>query len=900
MGEAASGVANAGLPPPPDPLPQGVGGSKGEIGKMAHTEPSDKNSTATVIIDGTEVTVPAGATILEAAAQIGIKIPTLCWLKKISTTGACRICVVKVEGVERFMTACNTPVKDGITVTTTSPELEIARKKTLELMLVNHPLDCPICDAAGECDLQDTCYSLKVDKNSYGAGLERLPIRYDWKLLESDPNRCILCEKCVKVCREIVGREAIEVVDRGDNTIIDTITGAPLDCDFCGNCIGACPTGTLISKPFKFRGRPWTFEVTKSVCAFCSSGCEIEYHVGNGRVERVTSDDNGYNKGNLCINGRFGYAAFNAPDRLKSPLIKDASGTRRKATWDQAFGAATGKLQQIIASAGSDAVAGIGSPRVTNEESYLFQKFMRGAVGTNNIDSEAQLGFLPSQILQYEMLGYSGGTFGMEAIEKATAVVVIGADLKAESAGFAYRVIQAATKNDAKLVLAGSRASSMTKYANASLQCRPGSEAWLVAGLNKAILAEGLASAGTVANLQELQSSLEALSFARIAEITGISEDRFRSAAAFICCGGRTAVLYGADVIRSADSRNAVAGTVNLSLLTGAVVTGTGAGIYPLDEKNNTQGMLDMGVCPEYLPGYRTYEHAAATFGSAWGATVPALPGKNLFQIIDAIEAGEIKALYVMGSDPLHFMPNRSRIEKALQKLDLLIVQDLFLTDTARLAHVVLPAATGAEKAGSFTSVDNRVHCFSAAAKPAGDARTDAAILTALHRLISPKAPDAPQTLDALHHEITTLTGLYSDVCDHDGCGMGRVKNRTASFTCLPLVPLAPAAGARPFALTIGPVLHHNGSMTTMSENNLLAADEAYVALSSKDAASLGVAAGEVLTITTDTGAVSLKARPTDQLQQGSLFVPAHFRAAAVNSLSSAASFPQYVSLAKA
>ncbi|MDD2734336.1 MAG: molybdopterin-dependent oxidoreductase [Desulfuromonadaceae bacterium] len=866
---------------------------------MAHIDPSDKSTTATVTIDGTQVTVPAGTTILEAAAQIGIKIPTLCWLKKISTTGACRVCIVKVEGVERFMTACNTPVKDGITVITTSPELESARKKTLELMLVNHPLDCPICDAAGECDLQNTCYSLKVDKNNYSAVLERLPIRYDWKLLESDPNRCILCEKCVKVCREVVGREAIEVVDRGDNTIIDTITGAPLDCDFCGNCIGACPTGTLISKPFKFRGRPWSFAVTKSVCAFCSSGCEIEYHVANSRVERVTSSDDGYNRGNLCINGRFGYAAFNASDRLKSPLIKDASGSLRMATWDQALGAASGKFQQIIASAGPDAVAGIGSPRVTNEESYLFQKFMRGAVGTNNIDSEARLGFLPSQIIQYEMLGYSGGTFAMDAIEKATAIVVIGADLKAESAGFAYRVIQAATKNDAKLVLAGSRVSSMNKYANAFLQCRPGSEAWLVAGLNKAMLAEGLASPVSVSNLEILKSSLDALSFERITQISGISEAQFRATAALICSGGRTAVIYGADVIRSADSKNAVAGTVNLALLTGAV-TETGAGIYPLDEKNNTQGMLDMGVCPEYLPGYHTYEHAATTFGSAWNATVPAIPGKNLFQIVDAIEAGEIKALYVMGSDPLHFMPNRSRIEKALLKLDLLVVQDLFLTDTAKIAHVVLPTATGAEKTGSFTSVDNRVQCFSAAAKPAGNSRSDAVILTALHNLIAPKSTGGAQAPADLHHEITSLTGLYRDVCDHDGCRMGRIKNRTTSFTCQPLAPLAPAAGARPFALTIGPVLHHNGSMTTESKNNLLVVPEAYVDLSCEDAASLGVSTGELLAITSDTGVVSLKARLTDQISKGALFVPAHFRGAAVNRVTGSASFPQYVSLSKA
>lgn len=863
---------------------------------MAHTESSDKRTTATLTIDGIPVTVPAGATILEAAAEVGITIPTLCWLKKVSTTGACRVCVVKVEGVERFMTACNTPVKDGITVTTSSPELETARKKTLELMLVNHPLDCPVCDAAGECDLQNACYSLKVDKNSYGAALERLPIRYDWRLLESDPNRCILCEKCVKVCREVVGREAIEIVDRGDNTIIDTITRQPLDCDFCGNCIGACPTGTLISKPFKFRGRPWSFTVTKSICAFCSSGCQIEYHVKNGRVERVTSSDDGYNKGNLCINGRFGYAAFNAPSRISSPLIKDGSGELKKVSWDQALGAAALQFKGIAAVSGGNAVAGIGSPRVTNEESYLFQKFMRGAMGSNNIDSEARLGYLPSQVIQWEMLGYSGGTFGMEAIEKATAIIVVGADLKAESAGFAYRAIQAATKNDAKLVLAGSRASSMNKFANAFLQCRPGSEAWLVAGLAKAVLAEGLASTANVTELEGLKSSLAALSFENISENSGISEAQLRQAAGLICSGGRTAVIYGADVIRSADSRNAVAGTVNLALLTGAV-TEAGAGIYPLDEKNNTQGMLDMGVCPEYLPGYRTYEHAAAAFGSAWHATVPATPGKDLFQIIDAIEAGEIKALYVMGSDPLHFVPNRSRVMKALQKLELLVVQDIFLTDTAKLAHIVLPAATGAEKAGSFTSADNRVQCFTAAVKPAGTARTDADILQELFGMVTSKA--ASQTLDALHHEITSLTGLYSEVCDHDGCRMGRVKNRTTTSVCRPLAPGALPPASRPFALTVAPVLHHNGSITTMSENNLLVAGEAYVELSGTDAAAIGVNDGDTLTITSDSGSISLKARLSEQLQSGALFVPAHFRAAAVNTVTGSASYPQYVSISK-
>ena len=854
---------------------------------MAHTEPSDKKTTATMTIDGKQVTVPVGATILEAAAELGIKIPTLCWLKKVSTTGACRICVVKVEGVERFMTACNTPVKDGITVVTTSPELESARKKTLELMLVNHPLDCPICDAAGECDLQDSCYGLQVDKNIYGADLERLPIRYDWKLLESDPNRCILCEKCVKVCREVVGREAIEIVDRGDRTIIDTLTREPLECDFCGNCINVCPTGTLISKPFKFRGRPWTFEVTKGICTFCSSGCEIEYHAKDGRIERVTSSDDGYNKGNLCVNGRFGYAAFNSSGRLTAPLVKDASGYQQKAGWDQALATVAGKLKEIVKADGGSAVAGIGSPRVTNEESYLFQKFLRGAVGTNNIDSEARLGYLPSQVIQYEMLGYSGGTYAMDAIEKAAAVIVIGGDLKAESPGFAYRVIQAATKNDARLIVATSRVSSINKFANAFLQYRPGSEAFLVAGLAKAVIEEGVANLEFIEKstrgLGPFKVSLDSLSFEKIVEVTGVSEAALRGAAALICNGGRTAVIYGSELLRSADMVNAVKGTVNLALLTGAVGE-AGAGIYPLDEKNNTQGMLDMGICPEYLPGYHTYEHMAARFGAAWNTPLSVTPGKDLFQIVEGIEKGKIKALYVMGSDPLHFMPDRSRVLQALQKLDLLVVQDLFLTETAKLATVVLPAATGAEKSGSFTSVDNRVQCFERAVAPACEARTDADILAKLYTLVAPVAPIATQDAEELHHEITALTGLYSEVCDHDGCRMGRVKNRVAfadkpaSFAALSPADVPSGDAAYPFSLTVGPILHHNGSMTTWSDNNMSVAGQGYVAINPADAAKAGIAADNFVKMTSAVGCISLPARLSGSVQAGALFVPAHFR----------------------
>ncbi|HLO26139.1 MAG TPA: 2Fe-2S iron-sulfur cluster-binding protein, partial [Geobacteraceae bacterium] len=471
-------------------------------------------------IDGKNVTVAKGTTILDAAAELGITIPTLCWLQKVSPTGACRVCAVEIEGVDRTMTACNTPVKEGINVTTQSERLTSIRRKVMELMLVNHPLDCPVCDAGGECDLQNATYCLDAVKPEYAANLERQKIRYDWPLIESDPNRCILCEKCVKVDHEIVGADAIRVVNRGDNTIIDTVDGRPLDCEFCGNCVGACPTGTLISKPFKFRGRPWTFTVTKSVCGFCSTGCQIEYHSRNNRVERVTSDDATYNNGNLCINGRFGYSYLNSADRLTVPLVN-----RAKTDWNKAMAYAVQRIKEIVGTSGAAAVAGIGSPRVTNEEHYLFQKLLRVAIGTGNIDSEARLGYAQAQAALKAVFGFTGASATIDKIDNAEAILVLGCDLNAESTGVEYRVIKAATKNDARLVLANMRDVKLKKFANTHLKYMPGAELALVTGLMKVILDEGLENKTFVADktsaLETLRESLAGRQMADLAAAAG-------------------------------------------------------------------------------------------------------------------------------------------------------------------------------------------------------------------------------------------------------------------------------------------------------------------------------------------------------------------------------------------
>jgi len=827
-------------------------------------------------IDGKDVQVEKGATILAAAEKVGIKIPTLCFLKKVSPTGACRVCVVEIKGVDKLMTACNTRVVDGMDVTTQSDRLQKIRKEIVQLLLVNHPLDCPVCDAAGECDLQNICFDLDVTTQPFTADDVNHEAINGWPLIQQVPNRCVLCEKCVKVCHETIGSGALFVNDKGDRTFIDK----DLDlCEFCGNCVSVCPTGTMISKPFKFKSRPWEMTRKASVCTTCGSHCQVDINVKNGQVYRLTSDDEGtVNNGNLCVGGFFGHAFIHSPQRLERPTLKDG-GAAVHVSWDKALGAVADKLQQIRQESGAAAIAGLASGRLSNEENYLFQKFFRVAIGSNNIDSGARFGVLEAYKALRETLGYAGSSNALGKIGASKAVLVFGSDVTAEAPAVDWQIEKACRKNDAPLVLANMRSVKLRRHSNTFLGYRPGSEVALANALARLILDKGLADEDYlgrfVGNLDDMKRALTAIDLDKAIQETGVSLQLLEEAAEHLGKAKSVSVIFGRDILAAANAGDKTRAIVSLALVCGALHGDIG-GLFPVHEEGNMQGLLDMGVCPEFLPGFQDYSAARGKFDVAWRTALPQ-EGFNALQMLEQIEKGNIRALYLAATNPLVSFPESARWRKALEKIDFLIVQDIFDSELTKLAHVVLPGTSFAEKTGSVTALDGRISCLGQAIEPVGEAREDWTILAELYNRVS-RRTDKINT-EVLLREAKELTSLYGDLCF---AGEGLCK------PCRKL-PFAPEEKSLQFIaatqgdveeglqLLVGKNLFHFDLLTTHSPANLEIAPEGRVEMNPATAATLQVVDGEKVQVVSQAGSATGKVCLTDKVPQGLLFATYHF-----------------------
>jgi formate dehydrogenase alpha subunit len=814
-------------------------------------------------IDGKDVQIASGATILDAAEKAGIQIPTLCYLKKVSPTGACRICAVEIEGADKTMTACNTRAVEGMVVTTQSERLAKIRRQVVELLLVNHPLDCPVCDAGGECDLQDICYSQDVVRQPFEAEDVNAATIDHWPLIQQVPNRCIMCEKCVKTCHETIGASALFVNEKGDKAFIDKDLAK---CDFCGNCVQVCPTGTMISKPFKFKARPWELRKTPSVCTLCSAQCQVDMHSKQGRVLRVTAEDGTtVNDGNLCVGGFFGHDYLNSAERLTTPLVD-----QQPSSWESAIDKVVTEFSRLRDEQGGQALAGLASPHLTNEENYLFQKLFRVALGSNNIDSEARFSNLRAARVLQAHLQLDGASNRLDRVGQAEAVLVFGADLRAESPALNWQVQRAARKHDSRLVIANQRRSRLVAQAESFLQYRAGSEAYLAGALAKLLVDKRQADLDFldryVANRDELNAYLGALDLDAACAATGVSRAQIEEAADHLGQAASVAIILGRDVMGSANAESAVAALANLALVSGALHGDIG-GLFPIGGKGNMQGLIDAGVAADFLPGLQDYAAGREKFSATWHVTLPK-NGADSAGILEGIEKGTIRALFLAGSNPLVTFPESGRWRKALEKLEILVVQDILANNLTRMAKIVLPAAASAEKRGTMTALDQRVNKLRIAVEPPGQARPDLAILCELFARLSGKPEPSEQTL---RREMMELGGRYAEVGQNleQRSFCWKTPYAPTDRSLLAATPELTTPAAADLQLLVGKCPFQFGTTTTYSAANNELAPAGLIIVNPTDADRLGVADGGRLKVTGPAGSASGKVMVHEMVPPG-------------------------------
>ncbi|MBI4753223.1 molybdopterin-dependent oxidoreductase, partial [Candidatus Desantisbacteria bacterium] len=643
--------------------------------------------------------------ILEAAEKAGVKIPALCADKRLIGFGACRMCVVQLKGKKALIPACFNPVREGMEVITNSPEIIEARRAQLQLILAEHPLDCPVCDKAGECHLQDLVYEYGVVDNPYRMERVQKAVERRSPFIERDMNRCVLCGKCVRICNEVQGVGEISFLNRGIKSYIGTDFDRPMNCEFCGQCISVCPVGALNSKMFKYKARVWDLDNKTTLCPYCSNGCSLVLGIKDNEIQRITGDyDIGINEGNLCSKGRFGYEFVINPKRLKKPLVKK-NGTFEEVDWDEALGLVVSRFNEIKAASGADSIGGLGSARLTNEELYLFQHLMRQGIGTNNIDHGGRYRGL---LALKESFGNAGSTNYIHEIRKANAILLVRADLNETHPNVRIEVNLAVNRNRAKLIVVDNKRTLLSRQAQTNLIIKPGTEVALINGIINQIILLELADTTFVnektEGLAKLKTSIEKYTPEYVERVCGIKPLDLESAARAYAEAKNACIIVATGMGLIGNDHDIALAASNLALLTGNIGKES-CGVYILPEKNNSQGALDMGAVPGFLPGYVPVDK----------------PGLGA---MDMLEPEKLKAMYIVGENPL-LTYSLTTVRKSLYALSFLVVQDMFMTPTAEMADVVLPACSFVEKDGTYTNLERRIQGLKKILPCVGESRSD-------------------------------------------------------------------------------------------------------------------------------------------------------------------------------
>lgn len=664
--------------------------------------------TVTLTIDDKQITVPVETLLIEAARQNGIRIPSFCYLKDLTLQAACRMCLVEIEKAPKLQVACTTVCTNGMVVRTASQAVIEARRAVLEFILTNHPLDCPVCDKGGECELQDMTFKYGLGVSRFIEEKEHQAEQQVSPIIFFDAPRCILCYRCVRICDEGMDVKALEPIGRGVKTIIGTGHDT-LDCEDCGNCIDICPVGAITSNQYRYKTRPWELKYFSTTCTHCSNGCKTTLSVRNNQIIRANNRDRmGLNEEFLCVKGRFGFDYVGSRDRLRTPLIR-RGGQLQPASWDEAIYFVAEKLGEIRAKTGPDSVGALGSPRLTNEENYLLQKFMRQIVSTNNIDHHRTADYASLE-LALARKQKREALLNVSQIKTAKTILLIGDDPTTQQPLVAFNVRFAVRRHDTRLFVINSKRIKLLRKAMGSLIVKEGSEPALIAFLAR-----------------REDAALDAAVSA-----TGLTRDAIEAFEKELRTASDMAVIFGAEVRGAAVHDLVEFGTS----LPGAVR------FMALSDFANSRGTMDMGVVPQLLPGYAPVWSVAARsrFEAAWGGTIPSQRGLSQLEMMDAINVRRMKAMLIFGANPAENFSNpRERcvdtaVATALDKLELLVVSDLFMTETAKHAHVVLPAASFAEKEGTLTNGGGQVQRLQRALLPLGGVKSDLQIIVDLAR----------------------------------------------------------------------------------------------------------------------------------------------------------------------